>query len=110
MPDSLSGVQRQRLLTDAIQQGHVHRVIGFFRGYQESGGHGADDSYTRAHRARARRSASGQPTYSRDQIAALYEKRRKGLFDEQQWARLENEIIAAGREGRIAGALDLNGK
>jgi hypothetical protein len=32
--------------------------------------------------------------------------RRKGAFSDADWARWENEIVAAGREGRVVGALD----
>jgi hypothetical protein len=113
MPDPLSGIQRQRLLNDAIQQGTVHRVIGFFRGFQaeQAAGHYADDSsYAQAHRARARQAASGQRTFSRAEIAKIYEQRRKGLYDDQQFARLEAEIFRASAEGRIAGGLDLYGR
>jgi hypothetical protein len=41
--------------------------------------------------------------FSRREIRELYEAHRKGAFrgKEMEWARLENEIIRAGREGRI---------
>jgi hypothetical protein len=45
--------------------------------------------------------------YSRDEVKRLYELHRKGKFigREDEWARLEHEIIRAGREGRILGGL-----
>jgi hypothetical protein len=33
----------------------------------------------------------------------------KGLVDDATWLRWEHELIAAGREGRILGALDIAG-
>jgi hypothetical protein len=109
-PDPLSGVIRQTLLNNAIQQGHINRVVGFFRGFLQTGNDGS--SYEMAHRARdrARQFGSGQQTYTRQQIAKFYEQRRKGFYDDQQWARLENEIVRAGAEGRISGGLDVNGR
>jgi hypothetical protein len=40
----------------------------------------------------------------------LGERRRKGYFTAEQWARQEADIIAAGREGRILGGLSLDGR
>jgi hypothetical protein len=36
--------------------------------------------------------------------------RRRGEINDAEWARWEHELIAAGREGRIIGALDLAGR
>ena len=35
--------------------------------------------------------------------AHLYEQHAKGAYDEATWARIERDIIAAGREGRVVG-------
>jgi hypothetical protein len=113
MPDPLSGVIRQTLLSGAIANGDAHRVVGFFEGFRcEAGGADDDSDYAVAHRARRRAAAVnfGQPTYTRAQIQRFYEQRRKGLYDDAQWQRLENEIVRAGAEGRISGALDVNGR
>jgi len=32
--------------------------------------------------------------------------RRKGAINDADWARWEYELVAAGREGRVVGALD----
>jgi hypothetical protein len=37
----------------------------------------------------------------------LYEQRRLGTISDAKWGPLEADIIAAGREGRIAGAVNL---
>jgi hypothetical protein len=36
-------------------------------------------------------------------------RRQKGLIDDAAWLRWEYELVAAGREGRIIGALDADG-
>jgi len=35
--------------------------------------------------------------------------RRKGEINDQDWLRWEHELVAAGREGRIRGALNNDG-
>jgi len=35
--------------------------------------------------------------------------RRKGQIGDEEWARWEYELVAAGREGRIVGALGVDG-
>jgi hypothetical protein len=100
------------LLTDAVQKGHANRMFGFFRSYLQSGG-ALDSSYEVALRARdrARQFVSGRRTYSRAEISRLYEQHRQGLFGAQQWARLESDIIAAAREGRVIDPVtDIAGK
>jgi hypothetical protein len=58
------------------------------------------------------RSMPQGPIYSRDQIKNFYELHRKGKFigREDEWNRLEWEIIRAGAEGRILGGLAPQGK
>jgi hypothetical protein len=41
--------------------------------------------------------------YGRQEIAALYERRRKREINDATWAKWEPAIIAAANEGRIAG-------
>ena len=88
-------------------------MVAFFRGFlREHGGQ------TRAEplfdwgpgqvleRTRPRAMPQG-PVYTRDQIKHFYELHRKGKFigREDEWNRLEREIIRAGSEGRILGGL-----
>jgi hypothetical protein len=42
--------------------------------------------------------------YSRSEIASLYSAHRRGAYAgrEAEWARQEADLIAAGREGRVA--------
>ena len=83
-------------------KGDATRVINFFRGFlQEAGAGHLGQEYPR----QAAAGASGRRLYSRSQIAEMWRLRRKGQINDADWARWEHEIIAAGREGRIAGAL-----
>src|SRR5262245_35731089 len=105
--DALSGQQRQQLLEAAIARGEAHRVVGFFNGFLR--GEGGTGSHHRQQQMRPRQSAASK-IYSRDEIAKLYSQHRQGRYSPEQWSRLERDIIQAGAEGRIAGALDIAGK
>jgi hypothetical protein len=115
--DPHTGLARQQLLDEAISAGSGVRVIAFFRGFlRELGqtsvapaGHWGPGQLLERTRARPR--VDG-PTYTRDQIKHFYELHRKGKFAgrEDEWNRLEWEIIRAGREGRILGGLEPRGK
>jgi hypothetical protein len=109
--DTLSGRMRQQLLNDAIASTDANRVAEFFRKFQREAG--GSQSHASARAAPGRRQASsGRQIYTRPQVAALYEAHRKGAYvgREQEWARQEHDIIAAGREGRIVGGTDVAGK
>jgi hypothetical protein len=94
--DSLSGIQRQMLLNDAIANSDAVRVVSFFRQFMRENGTGGQTSAAPAR-------SSGKPVYTRAQIAELYSRHRKGAYAgrEAEWARQEEDIFAAGREGRI---------
>jgi hypothetical protein len=106
--DSLSGRQRQQLLDEAKSSGDAARCIHFFRSFfsrpQSAAGSGASAASPAYRRARS----SNEPIYTRPQIQALYAAHRKGMFagKESEWARIEAQIIAVGREGRIANPID----
>jgi hypothetical protein len=103
-PDPLSGRTRQQLLNEATARGDARRIIAFLKGFlAEAAGHHGQPSQAAA-------GAGGKPIYTRAQIRDLAAKRRKGAYTDAQWAALEAEIVAAGREGRIAGALSLDGR
>src|SRR6516165_7790157 len=107
--DPLNGRIRQELLNDAIAAGSATRVVAFFRGFMRE--HGSQttpvfDWGPGQVLERTRPRPQGR-IYSRDEVKRLYELHRKGKFAgrEDQWARLEHEIIRACREGRILGGL-----
>jgi hypothetical protein len=107
--DPYNGRIRQELLNDAIAAGSATRVVAFFRGFLRE--HGSQPSSVFdwgpgqvLERTRPRPQGA---TYTRDQIKHFYELHRKGKFvgREDEWMRLEHEIVRAGREGRILGGL-----
>lgn len=126
--DLLSGRVRQTLLDEAVSAGSAPRVISFFKSFQNeeaATGHVEPSLQpvppaplrtptipleTLAAPGRGRPAAGGEtplppekPFYTRAQIKSLYEQHRKGAYigREAEWARLDADIIAAGREGRI---------
>jgi hypothetical protein len=68
--------------------------------------HDAPAGHQRAHQSRPT-ATGGRPIYTRQQITDFYKQRRDGHISDADWARREADIVAAGREGRIAGALNL---
>jgi hypothetical protein len=100
--DPLSGCVRQQLLNDSVAAGDFARVRAFFNGFlQQRVGHAEHTEH--AGTGQRTRPAHGKPIYTRAQIAQLYEQHRRGAYAgrEAEWRRLEYDIIAAGREGRI---------
>jgi hypothetical protein len=106
--DPLSNRIRQQLLNEAIRNGDAARVKLIFDGYRQAG----SSPQTQTVSGRRPRS-SGKPIYSRQQIAQLYSQHRRGYYNgrESEWQRQEQDIIAAGREGRVVDPVfDVQGK
>jgi hypothetical protein len=103
-PDPFTGATRQQVLDDAIAAGSASRVLAFFNTF--SAQHG---SAARSPDRSRPKSTSGQ-VYTRDQIKQLHELHRRGRLQGAEWDRLEQDIIAAAREGRVVGALDPAGR
>jgi hypothetical protein len=103
-PDPYAAETRSALLRRAVAAGDAHRVVRFYQGFMQEAGHHAP---ARQHASRPRWGASGGNIYTRSQIADLYKRRRDGLIGDAAWARQEADIFAAGREGRVVGALNL---
>jgi hypothetical protein len=101
-PEIYSGVIRDRLLKDAAAKGDAARVANFFTSFIAAGNFPNP----------AARSAtpSNKPIYTRGQITQMAAMRRRGQIPDPEWARWEVELVAAGREGRIIGALDPAGR
>jgi hypothetical protein len=112
--DPHTGRMRQELLNDAIAAGSATRVVAFFRGFLREQGSQTTPVFDWGPGQvleRTRPRPQGR-IYSRDEVKRLYELHRKGKFvgREDEWNRLEWEIIRAGREGRILGGLAPQGK
>jgi hypothetical protein len=99
--DPLNGVIRQQLLNAAIERGDLVACVAMFRGWANE----FRDSQSAAAPATASRGRSSnggnKPVYDNESIKELYERHRKGLIPDAEWARIENDIFAAQREGRI---------
>jgi len=97
--DALTGLPRQRLLDDAVARKDVGGVVALFRDFASQHGraivHEPVQPYPRG----------AKPTFTRPQILDMSKRRMKGLISDVDWMRWEGELIQAGREGRIAGAL-----
>jgi hypothetical protein len=102
MPDPYSGVIRDRLLKDAVRAANAQRVITFFKGFLAAAGQAPAGQ-------RSYPTSSGKPIYTRGQITQMASMRRRGQIGDAEWARWEHELVAAGREGRIKGALNNDG-
>ena len=105
-PEPYSGIIRDRLLKDAAHAANAPRVASFFKGFLAAAGQAPAGH---ASQRTSRRAPSGKPVYTRSQISQMWSMRRKGEISDQEWARWEHELIAAGREGRIVGALGIDG-
>lgn len=116
--DPLSGMNRQMYLDVAQGQLDAHRVGEFFRTWQSSNGNSAAQQTRTATatqlekqiapgRGRTTASAStvgnNAASYSRTDIAKFFDDVRKGVYKgkEQERDRIERDIFAAQREGRI---------
>jgi hypothetical protein len=95
---------RSQHLRRAVAAGDASRVVRFYAGFQREV-HGAPAYQSRAAQSRP---GGGRPIYSREQIKQLYEQRRLGQIDDRRWNQIEADIFAAGREGRVAGAISLS--
>jgi hypothetical protein len=102
-PDPYAGETRSQLLRRAVAAGDAHRVVRFYQGFMQEAGHHAPAGHQRAPQSRP--AATGGNVYTR--LANFYKQRRDGRINDANWARREADIIAAGREGRVIGALNL---
>jgi len=103
VPDPFSAVIRDRLLKDAAAAGNASRVANFFKSFVAAGNFPTNTAAGAA-------TSSRKPVYTRGQITQMAAMRRRGQIPDPEWARWEHELVAAGREGRILGALDPAGR
>lgn len=116
-PDPLTGITRQTYLEDAQQNLDAHRVANIFRTWIEMTGQAtaarsvgrASSSELERQVAPGRSKSTGTPTaskaktYTPDDIRAFFNDVRAGKYKgrEQERDRIERDIFAAQREGRI---------
>lgn len=114
--DPLTGVNRQTHLEDAQRSLDAHRVSAFFRTWLESTGQATVAQSTPKPAAQLEKqvapgrsrgagtTATKQPkTYTPDDIKKFFDEVRSGKYKgrEQERDRIERDIFAAQREGRI---------
>lgn len=117
--DPLTGITRQTYLEDAQGQLDVNRVARFFQSWPGANSTPVAQTSRKAQTSqlekqvapgRGRSSASAMPsegqTYSPDDIKGFFEAVRKGKYKgrEDERGRIERDIFAAQREGRIVTA------
>jgi hypothetical protein len=111
LPDRYSGGIRSQLMRHAVAVGDAARVVRFYQGFISE--HGVSfDQRSGGARGYPRGSSprSGAPSgkiYNRAEIKRLYEERRAGRIPDNKWGPLEADLVRAGAEGRVVGALDL---
>jgi hypothetical protein len=105
-PDDYSGEVRSRMMRHAVDNGDVGRVVAFYRGFMAEHGYRTPAAQQRVSQSRPA-ATSGSRIYTRPQIADLYKQRRLGHIPDSKWAAIEADIIKAGAENRVAGALSL---
>jgi hypothetical protein len=115
--DPLSGVSRQSYLDNAQNQLDARRVAGFFKTWQSMNGGSVAQSPRnvassqlekqiapgRGRTAASTPAANDAKTYARADVAKFFDDVRKGLYKgrEQERDRIERDIFAAQRDGRI---------
>jgi hypothetical protein len=103
LPDEYSGQIRSQLMRHAVASGDAARVVAFYQGFVAEAG---QPQYRSRQPAAATRN---RPTYTRDQIKQLYDRRAHGTISDAQWAPLEADIVKAASEGRINSVFDKYG-
>lgn len=110
MPDPYSGIVRDRLLKDAAHAANAQRVASFFKGFLAAAGQASASTGQAPQRTqRVPRTPSGQRIYDRSEITEMAARRRKGLINDADWQRWEYELCRASAEGRVRGALGVDG-
>lgn len=127
LTDPLSGVIRKNLLNSAVSKGDAPRAATFYRSFlaekgvpapangsasppPPSNGNGAAKVDLASLAAPGRPAASGAPTapdndkgeiITRAQISAFYTNKARNMYTPEEAARLEAEVFAAEKDGRI---------
>lgn len=113
--DPLTGISRQTILEDAQRNFDVVRITNFFRAWTEISGQNTQRSNSASELERQvspGRSRGGTPgaslggnskTYTPNDIRSFFDAVRQGQYKgrEQERDRIERDIFAAQREGRI---------
>jgi hypothetical protein len=99
IPDTYSGVVKQRLLDQAVHDGDPVRVINLMKGFLREQQSGQQTAPARS--TAARRSPNQAVQWTRQAVKNFYDRVRNGTIDEKTKDTLERQIIEAGRNGQI---------
>jgi len=117
--DPLTGISRQTYLEDAQRNLDVRRVASFFKAWDELNGKSVAQTNRKASASQLERqvapgrgrsggnsTATDSKTYTPDDIKGFFNDVRMGRYKgrEQERGRIERDIFAAQREGRIVTA------
>jgi len=117
--DPLTGISRQTYLEDAQANLDANRVASFFAAWEQANGRSVAQTNRKAQSSqlekqvapgRGRSSPSTMPnegqTYTNEDIKSFFDRVRKGYYKgrEDERGRIERDIFAAQREGRIVTA------
>jgi hypothetical protein len=104
--DPATGRMRRQLFDDAMAQGdhaQARTLVEQFEHARATGMFGFRQQIAQF------AMPQDKPFYTRPQIAQLYSQHRRGAYigREAEWQRIEQDIIAASAEGRVANAVPL---
>ena len=107
--DDFSGMPRKAMFDEAAQRLDVSRVAAFFNAYSGTG-KSWDGKQTQTNSLasevvpntnRATQTPPGRKFWTSQEIAQFYEDKRMGKMSDAEFSRIEQDIFAAQREGRI---------
>jgi hypothetical protein len=102
----LTGLPKQTLLDRAFNNGNASVIIQMLHDFEAEHGGGGQQPRPRSRSSSAwstagSQRASDKPSFSRSQIEKFYEDVRKQRYNEADKNKIEAQIIAAAREGRV---------
>lgn len=98
-----TGRLRRNQLDDAIERSDVRDVVAMLQRFSQE----MREGWPIREIGQGLEPRTPVATYTCDQIRENYERHRRGELTGAEWNRLERDMIAAGREGRVANATPL---
>lgn len=107
--DPASGLQRRQLFNTAVSSSDVQRTAYFFNTFTQQNQSWDEtpksqvppaDHYMAPQQSKAQQSPQGKKIWSSSEVAKFYDDVRRGRLDDDAASRIEQDIIAAQREGR----------
>lgn len=108
--DMASGMQRRQLFDTAVARADVERTAYFFNTFGQQTQSWEEqkpkskvppaEHYMAPQQSKAQQTPQGKKVWSSGEVAKFYDDVRRGRLDDAAAARIEQDIIAAQREGR----------